>query len=287
MTAPLFFHPMEGIVKRILTASAVIAALATVLPALGPARAAETSDRFTEKGLITVCADPYIYPASAQGYPPGYDVDIIRKIAEDGGYRVEHVWVDTGTRGGLGKAIRNSIAKGLCDVFLGIGVNDMNIDELAEKDLVFTDPYLGLAFILVVQGQAANASTLDDLKDIKIGVPMSTPVDGYLFDNGYKREIYLGNRRVMRGMVQGEVDAALIWSPSLAKAKKEFPDNEFLVAAGWKPHPDLRWNVAMVVPAAQTELMQYLNDSICSLTESGDMQRMVERYGAHYFSPFE
>ena len=150
--------------KRILTASAVIAALATVLPALGPARAAETSDRFTEKGLITVCADPYIYPASAQGYPPGYDVDIIRKIAEDGGYRVEHVWVDTGTRGGLGKAIRNSIAKGLCDVFLGIGVNDLNIDELAEKDLVFTDPYLGLAFILVVQGQAANASTLDDLK---------------------------------------------------------------------------------------------------------------------------
>ena len=80
MTAPLFFHPMEGIVKRILTASAVIAALATVLPALGPARAAETSDRFTEKSLITVCADPYIYPASAQGYPPGYDVDIIRKI---------------------------------------------------------------------------------------------------------------------------------------------------------------------------------------------------------------
>ena len=43
----------------------------------------------------------------------------------------------------------------------------------------------------------------------------------------------------------------------------------------------------MVVPAAQTELMQYLNDSIRSLTESGDMQRMVERYGAHYFSPFE
>ncbi len=278
---------MEGTVKQTLTVSAAGAALATFLLVFGPAQAAETSGQTREKGVITVCADPYIYPASAQGYPPGYDIEIIRKIAEDGGYRVKHVWVDTGTRGGLGKAIRNSIAKGLCDVFVGIGVNDLNIDELAEKDLVFTDPYLGLAFILVVQGQAANASTLDDLKDIKIGVPMSTPVDGYLFDNNYKREIYLGNRRVMRGMVNGEIDAALIWSPSLAKAKKEFPDNEFLVAAGWKPHPDLRWNVAMVVPAAQTDLMQYLNDSIHSLTESGDMQRIVERYGAPYFSPFE
>lgn len=278
---------MEGTVKQTLTVSAAGAALATFLLVFGPAQAAETSGQTREKGVITVCADPYIYPASAQGYPPGYDIEIIRKIAEDGGYRVKHVWVDTGTRGGLGKAIRNSIAKGLCDVFVGIGVNDLNIDELAEKDLVFTDPYLGLAFILVVQGQAANASTLDDLKDIKIGVPMSTPVDGYLFDNDYKREIYLGNRRVMRGMVNGEIDAALIWSPNLAKAKKEFPDNEFLVAAGWKPHPDLRWNVAMVVPAAQTDLMQYLNDSIHSLTESGDMQRIVERYGAPYFSPFE
>ena len=273
--------------KQTLTVSAAGAALATFLLVFGPAQAAETSGQTREKGVITVCADPYIYPASAQGYPPGYDIEIIRKIAEDGGYRVKHVWVDTGTRGGLGKAIRNSIAKGLCDVFVGIGVNDLNIDELAEKDLVFTDPYLGLAFILVVQGQAANASTLDDLKDIKIGVPMSTPVDGYLFDNDYKREIYLGNRRVMRGMVDGEIDAALIWSPSLAKAKKEFPDNEFLVAAGWKPHPDLRWNVAMVVPAAQTELKQYLNDSLRSLTESGDMQKIVERYGAIYFAPFE
>ena len=273
--------------KQTLTVSAAGAALATFLLVFGPAQAAETSGQTREKGVITVCADPYIYPASAQGYPPGYDIEIIRKIAEDGGYRVKHVWVDTGTRGGLGKAIRNSIAKGLCDVFVGIGVNDLNIDELAEKDLVFTDPYLGLAFILVVQGQAANASTLDDLKDIKIGVPMSTPVDGYLFDNDYKREIYLGNRRVMRGMINGEIDAALIWSPNLAKAKKEFPDNEFLVADGWKPHPDLRWNVAMVVPAAQTDLMQYLNDSIHSLTESGDMQRIVERYGAPYFSPFE
>lgn len=273
--------------KQTLTVSAAGAALATFLLVFGPAQAAETSGQTREKGVITVCADPYIYPASAQGYPPGYDIEIIRKIAEDGGYRVKHVWVDTGTRGGLGKAIRNSIAKGLCDVFVGIGVNDLNIDELAEKDLVFTDPYLGLAFILVVQGQAANASTLDDLKDIKIGVPMSTPVDGYLFDNDYKREIYLGNRRVMRGMVNGEIDAALIWSPNLAKAKKEFPDNEFLVAAGWKPHPDLRWNVAMVVPAAQTDLMQYLNDSIHSLTESGDMRKIVERYGAPYFSPFE
>ena len=278
---------MEGTVKQTLTVSAAGAALATFLLVFGPAQAAETSGQTREKGVITVCADPYIYPASAQGYPPGYDIEIIRKIAEDGGYRVKHVWVDTGTRGGLGKAIRNSIAKGLCDVFLGIGVNDMNIDELAEKDLVFTDPYIGLAFILVVQGQAANASTLDDLKDIKIGVPMSTPVDGYLFDNDYKREIYLGNRRVMRGMINGEIDAALIWSPNLAKAKKEYPDNEFVVAAGWKPHPDLRWNVAMVVPAAQTDLMQYLNDSIHSLTESGYMRRIVERYGAHYFSPFE
>ena len=273
--------------KRTLTVAAVGAALAAVLPVLGLAEAAETSSRFNEKGQIIVCADPYIYPASAQGFPPGYDVDIIRKIAEDGGYRIDHVWVDTGTRGGLGKAIRNSIAKGLCDVFLGIGVNDDNIDELAEKDLVFTDPYMGLAFILVVQGQASNASTLDDLKDIKIGVPMSTPVDGYLFDNGYKREIYLGNRRVMRGMINGEVDAALIWSPNLAKAKKEFPDNEFLVAAGWKPHPDLRWNVAMVVPSAQVELKKYLNDSIRSLIASGEMKKIIEHYGAPYFLPFE
>ena len=58
---------MEGTVKQTLTVSAAGAALATFLLVFGPAQAAETSGQTREKGVITVCADPYIYPASAQG----------------------------------------------------------------------------------------------------------------------------------------------------------------------------------------------------------------------------
>jgi|TARA_B100000315_G_C14323418_1_gene471863 ABC-type amino acid transport substrate-binding protein len=146
---------------------------------------------------------------------------------------------------------------------------------------------MGLGFILVVRGAAVGATQLADLRDVKIGVPMSTPVDGYLFDNGYDRELYLGNRRVMKGIAEGEVDAALVWSPNLAVAKQEFPDVDFGVVPGYVPEADLRWNVAMVLPKDRSDLKRFVDDSIDEMVANGEVKRIVEKYGAPYFPPFE
>lgn len=265
-------------------------ALALALAAPGtPARAekVKAGNAALSDGVLTACADPYIYPASVQGDPPGYDIEILRAIARANNLRADYVWVDTGTRGGLGKALRNSISKGHCELFLGIAVSDEQIDELAEKNLTFTHPYMALSFILVVQGKSASALTLADLRGVKIGVPMSTPIDGYLWRQGHARELYLGDRRVMQGMAKGEIDAAMVWSPSLAVAKQEFPDGAFHAVPDYLPDPTLRWNTAMVVPKAETELKQFLDANIDRLVKSGEVKRIVESYGAPYFPPFE
>ena len=59
---------------------------------------------------LVVCADAYSFPASMKDSdPPGYDVEIIRAVAKLAAVPVEYVWPGTGTRGGLGRALRNSI----------------------------------------------------------------------------------------------------------------------------------------------------------------------------------
>ena len=64
-------------------------------------------------------------------------------------------WADTGTRGGLGRAFRNSIFAKRCDVFLGLSDNGED-DQLPDR-LTFTKPYISLGYVLVVQGKAAIA----------------------------------------------------------------------------------------------------------------------------------
>jgi polar amino acid transport system substrate-binding protein len=244
--------------------------------------------RAKKLGKITACADPYNFPYSTSaGEPAGFDIEIFRAIAKRAGMRAEMYWADTGTRGGLGRAMRNSIDKGRCDFFMGLAVGP-DQEEMKDHKLQFTKPYMGLGYVLVVQGKAAGLKTLPELKDkkIKIGVNMSTPMDDFLFTNGYDRDLYLLSRRVMEGMAQNKIDAAMVFSTALGEAKKEFPNGEFKVAEGFVPEPKLRWNAAWAVPEKETALKEFLEESFQALLESGETAKIVQSYGVPFYPPF-
>lgn len=273
--------------KRALTVTVVTAMVAWA----GASSDAQTPDalaRAKEKGVLTACVDPYNYPFSSNNSdPPGFDVEAVRYIAKRAGMRAGYFWADTGTRGGLGRALRQSILARKCDFFMGIALGPDTGEEMKEKHLTVTKPYLGLGYILLVQGKADGATGLKDLKGVKIGVPMSTPVDAYLFDNGYERGLYLRNRETVKAMVQGEIDAAMVWSPGLAIARNEHPDGKFHMIPGYVPEPGLRWNVAIAVPEKETALKQFLDEAIDDLLRSGEMKTIVEHYGFPFYPPFD
>ena len=238
-------------------------------------------------GKITACADPYAYPyATSQSDPPGFDVEIFRALASQAGLRAEMFWADTGTRGGLGRALRNSIDKGSCDFFMGLAYGDD--DEIKDHKLTLTKPYMGMGYVLVVQGAAANNKNLADIKKnkVKLGVAMSTPMDDYLFTNGYDRALYLQNRRIMEAMVSGEIDASMVFSTSLGEAKRDFKDAKFKLAEGHVPEPGMRFNAAWAVPVKETTMKQFIEESFEKLLKSGEMKKIVESYGIPFFSPF-
>ena len=179
-------------------------------------------ERSKASGKLVACADPYDFPYAAQNTnPPGFDVEILQELAKLGGMQLEMYWADTGTRGGMSRALRNSMMKGRCDIFAGVA--DNGEDDILMGKLGFSNAYLGLGYILVVQNKAKDMKTIEEIAAAKltIGVPMSTPIDAWLFDHGIAREIYPDNPRIMRGMANGEVDAALVWATVLTTAKKK------------------------------------------------------------------
>lgn len=277
--------------RKLLTLSCIItliavSATAVRAQAVDPNEITDTLERSKARGKLIACADPYSFPASAQSEPAGYDVEIMREIAKLGGMRLFMEWVDTGTRGGTSRAFRNSILRNKCDVFLGL--SDNGDDDMLMGQLAFTKPYLGMGYILVVQGKAADMKTLAELKsaNIKVGVPMSTPIDDYLYTHDIPRGLYLDNRRIMQGMAKGEVDASIVWGTAFTVARKEFPDAKFRMVEGYVPEPDQRWNLNFVVRKQDKTLMEFINGGITELLSNGKIKQIVESYDVPFYAPF-
>lgn len=246
-------------------------------------------ERVKKRGKLIACADPYAYPYSdKENEPPGFDIEIVREIAKRAGLRYQIFWTDTGTRGGLGRALRQSIMVGQCDVFLGLAMGGDEDEELQEKKLTFTAPFMGLGYILVVRGAAADAKSLAELKqkNIKIGVDMSTPSDAFLFDNEIPRELFFGSRRNLEGLLDGKVEASLVWLTTLAVVKRDHPDAKLAVAQGYTPEKELRWNGAFAVKQKDVQLKKFLDESLESMVKDGAIKRIVESYGIPYYPPF-
>jgi len=279
-------------VRKLLTLSGLallltLAAVAARAQVADPDEIADTLERSKAKGKLIACADPYNFPYAAQNSdPPGFDIEIIREIAKRGGMRLEMVWADTGTRGGTSRAFRNSILKKRCDVFLGM--SDSGDDDMLMGQLVFTKPYVGMGYVLVVQGKAADMKSVAELKNanIKIGVPMSTPIDDYLFTHDIPRELYADNRRIMQGMAKGEVDASLVWATAVSVGRREYPDAKFRLVEGYVPEAEQRWNLNFVVRKQDKALMEFINDGIAELLSNGRMKQIVESYGVPFYPPF-
>lgn len=255
--------------------------------AIDPDDIADVLERAKAKGKLVACADPYSFPYSAQNTdPPGFDIEIIRNLAKRGGMRTELYWSDTGTRGGTARAFRNSIFKKRCDVFLGL--SDNGDDDMLMGKLAFTDPYIGLGYVLVVQGKADAMKSLDELKaaGVKIGVPMSTPIDDYLFMREIPRGLYADNRRIMQGMANGEVDAGFVWATNVVIAKAEFPKATFHMVPGYVPQPDHRWNSKFAVRKEDKSMLQFINDGIKASLTDGTIQKIIESYGVPFYTPF-
>jgi ABC-type amino acid transport substrate-binding protein len=259
----------------------------TVRAQTDPDEITDTLEQSKAKGRLLVCADPYTFPSSAQNTdPPGYDVEIIREIAKRGGMRLEMVWADTGTRGGTSRAFRNSILRKRCDVFLGM--SDGGDDDMLMGQLAFTKPYLGMGYVLVVQGKATDKKTLAELKnaDIKVGVPMSTPIDDYLFSHDIPRSLYLDNRRILQAMANGEIDASFVSATAISVARREYPDAKFHMVEGYVPEPDQRWNLNFIVRKQDQSLMKFIDEAVAELIANGKMKQIVESYGVPFYPPF-
>jgi len=264
--------------------------------------AQNTLDKIKERGKMTVCADPYSYPYSVKNVtPPGFDVEIMGELARLGGFELEMYWADTGTRGGMSRALRNSMLKGRCHLFAGVG--DNGEDDVLMGQMKFTQAYMSVGYVMVTQNQASDMSIKEIIDaGMPIGVQMSTPMDDWLHTRGIKRALQADNARVMRDMVRGDTDVAIVFSHAPSQAKRVHPEATFKLSENYSAAAlyaaideeyvseglgQQLWDLKFVVRKQDRSFLDFINEGIETLTENGTIAKLVQKYDVPYFPPLE
>jgi ABC-type amino acid transport substrate-binding protein len=245
-------------------------------------------------GRILACADGWFWPFSRtarKNEPAGVEVEILQSIARKHGWELDMSWVNMVTRfgpGGAGGAYGRSIDKGICDIVLGLTISGDD-HHMGPHQLAFTRPFMSTGFVLVTQGPARGAKTIDDIKalGLKLGVPVYSPIHEYVQAHDIPYTGFFQNYQVIDALVRGEIHAAMLWSGAISQAKLNNPQAEFELVKGYVPIPEMRWNSAWVVKEKETELRQFIDQAFAEMLKSGEIRRIVERYGMPFYPPFE
>ena len=182
------------------------------------------------------------------------------QIAAKESLNLDIYWAEQKMRGGLGKALRHSIMKGRCDLYMGIANSDSSKEEIEEKNLVFTTAYLGVGYVPIANPEVEDFKDIEEIKGkYKPGVAMSTAIDGYLFYNGFDRDLWARNPTEIDAVAKQEIKMALVMSTQLAKARLKYKDAPFRVIRSFTPPLELSWNVAGVIRDGDSDLLDLLN----------------------------
>jgi ABC-type amino acid transport substrate-binding protein len=231
---------------------------------------------------LKICLDGDDAPFSSVETPSaGVHVELAQALAERLQRLPALVWVQVPNRGGLGRALRQTLVAGTCDVYLGIPQGPDMARELAERRLIVSQPYLGLGYVFA----AASGRSVPDAAALRaarrIGVVTATPADLHLHRLKLPRVPYASSAALIAALRAGEMDLALLWSSALAGE-----GGRGLVRAPAPPDdPELRTGLTMALRAADSALAAEVSSALDALRADGRIDAITARHGLPRIAP--
>ena len=216
---------------------------------------------------LRVCADPDNLPFSKNhSGQRGIYLEYADLIAKALNRSIDHVWVVTiyGER-----AIRASLLSNRCDIMLGLPE-----DEDMGPKLILTKSFMRMGYALA-KAKGSNISDLASMKGKKIGVEFGSPPQSLLAVNDDITAVtYRKAPDVLKGLVDGEIDAGFLWGPSGGYHNKR------VLNAAYEITPvEQRWQFGTSIGLQKKDaaLRDQLNGLIDRLAP--DYAALLEKYG--------
>ncbi len=238
------------------------------------AKAAEAENEETEaeaeaeqsenKGVLVMATNAEFPPYEFHdgGEIGGIDVEIAAAIAAEMGmdFEVEDIAFDS---------IIPEVQSGKAD----FGAAGMTVTEDRKQSVDFSDSYATATQVIIIKEDNADIVSPDDLEGKTIGVQLGTTGDIYASDIADATiEQYNKGFEAVQALTQNKIDAVIIDGEP---AKVFVAENEGLKILDEAFTTE---EYAICVKKGNTELLEGINAAIASLKESGELQKIVDKY---------
>ncbi len=238
------------------------------------AEAAEAENEETEaeaeaeqsenKGVLVMATNAEFPPYEFHdgGEIVGIDVEIAAAIAAEMGmdFEVEDIAFDS---------IIPEVQSGKAD----FGAAGMTVTEDRKQSVDFSDSYATATQVIIIKEDNADIVSPDDLPGKTIGVQLGTTGDTYASDIADATiEQYNKGFEAVQALTQNKIDAVIIDGEP---AKVFVAENEGLKILDEAFTTE---EYAICVKKGNTELLEGINAAIASLKESGELQKIVDKY---------
>ena len=222
-----------------------------------------------------VMAQRYVVGTNAS-FPPfeyvedgeivGFDIDLVKEIAELQGFEVEFRDISF-----------DSLIPGLASGSLDIVAAGMTITEARKEVVAFSDPYYSAnQSVLVHQDSEEDLTVL--FGDNDIGVQTGTTGDTWVREKLMERDILTGDIRnydsyvfVIRDLANENIDAAVLDKPVAETYSKNIHVNIVAELITGEEY-------GIAVSKYNSELQKEINEGLAKVIENGTMDELIEKY---------
>lgn len=202
----------------------------------------------------------------ANGNVQGIDVDIIRAIGENQGFRVE-LYREPVNR------IFESLDKGTYQVL----IDDRSLTEDRAAKYGYTKPYFKNPSV-VMYNPKTPVKSIHDLKNLRVATMTDTKQTDTV--NAIKPRVHdqLNSPFLMyQGLAKGKYDAILQDKYLLAYIDSSHPEHTTQMLE-YEPDTEPSVNLVIYTQKGDDELIQKLNQGITNLQQSGEIDKIVKKY---------
>ncbi len=254
--------------KRILILSL---ALLLVLPFMltSCAKSEKTIAAIKEAGVLTMATTSGFEPfevLGADGKVTGVDVEIAQAIADHLGVKLEIADVDFKT-----------IVPGVKSHKYDLGVAGITNNEERRENVNFSIDYYTASQSIIVLADNTTIKTVDDVKNLTVGVQAGTTGETYCIDNGIKYNSYANGAAACLALEGHKIDAVVL---DLVPASKhvDASDGKYKLLS----EPLTRENYAIAIAKENVELQEEVNKVIEQLKENGKLYEIFDKYNLEY-----
>jgi polar amino acid transport system substrate-binding protein len=227
-----------------------------------------------DEGVLTVATDKPAYPPYFENDEPengeGFESAVAYAIGKELGYpKAKMKWTV--------EPFDSSYAPG--EKHFDFDVNEISITPVREKAVDFSAPYYkaNQAVVALKESEAAQAKSLADLEDTKIGVQINTTSLSSVEEDiepSSKPEVFNNSNDVVTALKNGQVEAVVVDLPTALYLTAAQVEDATVVGQFGKASGE-EWGALL---AKESPLTGCVSEAIESLESSGELEQITQRW---------